>query len=55
MLNSLLVEDGSCYGCIAVSLNNDFDFVQFQARAIVLATGGAGQLYSNNTNPCCYR
>jgi L-aspartate oxidase len=46
----LLVKDNTCYGVLA------FDelagsFRVFYAKAVVLASGGAGQLYKHTTNP----
>ncbi len=44
----LLVEDGECYGSL-VRVRGELSVVF--ARATVLATGGAGQVYSRTTNP----
>jgi L-aspartate oxidase len=46
----LLVEDGVCRGVIAVKLTSG-EPVLLTASAVVLATGGAGQLYARTTNP----
>jgi len=46
----LLVEDGVCRGVIAVKLTTG-EPVLLTASAVVLATGGAGQLYARTTNP----
>jgi L-aspartate oxidase len=47
---SLLVEDGGCVGVRYVEPNNG-GAVELRARATVIATGGAGQLYLHTTNP----
>ncbi len=44
----LIIKDGRCIG--AFVLRGD-EFVSFFAKAVVLATGGAGELYSRTTNP----
>ncbi len=44
----LIVRDGRCVG--AVVLRGD-QLIHVLAKAIILATGGAGQLYSRTTNP----
>jgi L-aspartate oxidase len=46
----LLVEDGRCAGVVALS-PGDHKPVQVRAAHVVLATGGAGQLFSVTTNP----
>ncbi|HEX2041576.1 MAG TPA: L-aspartate oxidase [Acidimicrobiales bacterium] len=45
----LLVEDGECRGAFAVDPNGRHHEVR--ARHVLLATGGAGQLYAVTTNP----
>jgi len=45
----LLIEGGRCCGVLAVP--PDGDPVEVRARHVVLATGGAGQLFSVTTNP----
>ena len=45
----LLVEHGWCVG--ARFLQEDGTFGTARARAVLLATGGAGQVYSDTTNP----
>lgn len=42
------MKDGVCYGCEAMSQS---ETQYFYAKAIILATGGLGQLYTYNTNP----
>lgn len=48
MVLELNVVDGVCVGCVA---NGPDGLVQLYAKAVVLATGGCGQLFSRNTNP----
>ncbi len=48
-LSELVIEDGRCSGILCVG--PDGVERQISARAIVLATGGIGQLYSVTTNP----
>jgi L-aspartate oxidase len=45
----LLVDAGRCVGVVAV--DPDGDVCDVRARHVVLATGGAGQLYAVTTNP----
>jgi len=45
----LIVEEGRCIGTVLLSDANEVRAVG--ARAVVLATGGAGQVYSRTTNP----
>lgn len=45
----LITRDGRCYGVVA--LRPDGQKVAYLSWATVLATGGAGQLYKNTTNP----
>lgn len=45
----LIVEDGAVVG--ATLLNRSGEFVSVRARAVLLASGGAGQVYSDTTNP----
>lgn len=54
MVTKLLVESGSVVGATAVDLNFG-GFIAFKAKAVILATGGAGQVYSYNSQPrgCC--
>ncbi len=46
----LLVEDGRCVGVQYIDPNESV-LREMRARALVLATGGAGQLYAQTTNP----
>ncbi|MHB0884423.1 MAG: L-aspartate oxidase [Bacillota bacterium] len=45
----LITKDGRCYGVLA--RRPDGEKVAYLSWATVLATGGAGQLYKNTTNP----
>jgi L-aspartate oxidase len=45
----LVVEDGRCAGVVA--LTPDGDRVEVRARHVLVATGGAGQLFAVTTNP----
>ncbi len=45
----LLIADGRCVG--ALSLGPEGELTVSLARAVVLAAGGAGQIYANTTNP----
>ena len=47
---SLLVEDGRCTGVEFIDPNENL-LRRMRARAVVLATGGAGQIYAQTTNP----
>ncbi|MFY9571415.1 MAG: L-aspartate oxidase, partial [Blastocatellia bacterium] len=47
---SLIVKDGRCLGVTYVE-PTDFKICALYGRAVVLATGGAGQLYLHTTNP----
>jgi fumarate reductase flavoprotein subunit len=45
----LLVLDGRCQGLVAVEIATG-DFVLIRAKAVIMATGGAGRVYRQNTN-----
>jgi len=45
----LLVTDGRCQGVVAMEMKSGRLF-QFQAKAVVLATGGAGRMFPFSTN-----
>jgi L-aspartate oxidase len=45
---ALIVHDGECFGAIMVK---DGEIIRLSAKATILATGGAGQLYERTTNP----
>ncbi len=47
---SLIVSDGQCVGVTYVEPKN-YRICALYSRAVVLATGGAGQLYHHTTNP----
>jgi L-aspartate oxidase len=44
----LIIEDGRCVGASVLRRN---EVINVYAKAVILATGGAGQLYSRTTNP----
>ncbi len=45
----LVVEDGRCHGVVVIDIaSGEFTFVV--AKAIIIATGGAGRVYQQNTN-----
>jgi fumarate reductase (CoM/CoB) subunit A len=50
VITSLLVRDGRCAGALGVDLAAG-ELIQIGAAAVVLATGGIGQLYPATTNP----
>jgi fumarate reductase flavoprotein subunit len=45
----LLVDDGQCQGVLAINISTG-EFVLIQAKAVVIATGGAGRVFRENTN-----
>ena len=48
VVTQLIVDDSECKGCIFVQHNRQFVLT---ANAVVLATGGIGQLYQHTSNP----
>jgi fumarate reductase (CoM/CoB) subunit A len=50
MVTNLFTNDGGVEGAIGVNLISG-DFIIFKAKAIILAMGGAGQIYPVTTNP----
>lgn len=46
----LVVEDGRCCGAVVLEENSGEQFI-LPAKAVVLSTGGAGQIYARTTNP----
>jgi succinate dehydrogenase / fumarate reductase flavoprotein subunit len=48
-VTELIVEDGRCRGVVAYDMING-GFEAFTADAVIMATGGAGRIYSNSTN-----
>jgi L-aspartate oxidase len=44
----LMVSDGECFGAYMV---RDGEIIRLSAKATILATGGAGQVYERTTNP----
>ncbi|MBI2317093.1 MAG: fumarate reductase (quinol) flavoprotein subunit [Betaproteobacteria bacterium] len=45
----LVVEDGRCQGVVAIDVSTS-QFVFIQAKAVIIATGGAGRVFRENTN-----
>jgi fumarate reductase flavoprotein subunit len=45
----LVVEDGRCQGVVAIEIATG-GFTLIQAKAVVIATGGAGRVFRENTN-----
>jgi len=45
----LLIRDGRCVGAVGINLNGDF--IIFEAKSVVLACGGAGQLFRYTLTP----
>jgi fumarate reductase flavoprotein subunit len=45
----LLVEDGRCVGATAIEMRSG-RFVAFQAKAVIIATGGSGRVFPFTTN-----
>ncbi len=48
-VSSLIVEDGECRGVVAIELSN-LEVHIIQAKAVILATGGLGQVFAPTTN-----
>ena len=48
-VTDLIVEDGRCRGVVAYDMIRG-GFEAFTADAVIMATGGAGRIYSNTTN-----
>ncbi len=48
-VTSLIVVDGTCRGVVAYDMIRG-GFEAFTADAVIMATGGAGRIYSNSTN-----
>ncbi|HCS62291.1 MAG TPA: L-aspartate oxidase [Microbacterium sp.] len=48
LLIDILIADGAVYG---IRMLRDEAYVDIHADAVILATGGAGQLYAHTTNP----
>ncbi|GAG27141.1 unnamed protein product, partial [marine sediment metagenome] len=46
----ILAEHTTCYGLLALD-NNTNEIIAYLAKSTILASGGAGQLFSNTTNP----
>ncbi|NGZ98172.1 MAG: L-aspartate oxidase [Nitrospira sp. WS110] len=46
----LVVEDGRCCGAVVLDENSGEQFI-LPAKAILLSTGGAGQIFARTTNP----
>jgi L-aspartate oxidase len=46
----LVVEDGRCCGAVVLDENSGEQFI-LPSKAVVLSTGGAGQIYARTTNP----
>ena len=45
----LVVEDGRCQGVLAIGIGTG-EFTLIQAKAVIIATGGAGRVFRQNTN-----
>ena len=45
----LIVEDGMCKGCVAMDIRTGQMHV-IGAKAVIIATGGAGRVYEPSTN-----
>ncbi|HEX7056710.1 MAG TPA: FAD-binding protein [Bacilli bacterium] len=49
MITDLIVRDGQCFGAFAIDQNGKF--LVIRAKATILATGGASQLFAKNLYP----
>lgn len=49
MAIDLIVREGRCHGAVILDENDEFTVIY--ARAVILATGGAAQVFLNNLNP----
>ncbi len=47
--SDLMIEDGRCQGVLAIEVATG-EFTLIQAKAVILATGGAGRVFRENTN-----
>jgi fumarate reductase flavoprotein subunit len=47
--SDLMVEDGRCQGVLAIQIATG-EFTLVQAKAVIIATGGAGRVFRENTN-----
>jgi len=50
LVTDILAEHTTCYGLLALD-NNTNEIIAYLAKSTILASGGAGQLFSNTTNP----
>ncbi|MBK9605774.1 MAG: fumarate reductase (quinol) flavoprotein subunit [Betaproteobacteria bacterium] len=47
--SDLMVEDGRCQGVLAIQIATG-EFTLIEAKAVIIATGGAGRVFRENTN-----
>jgi len=45
----LIVDDGRCHGALAIEIGTG-EFTLIQAKAVIIATGGVGRVFRQNTN-----
>lgn len=50
LIVDIIAEHNTCYGLLALDSNTN-KIIAYLAKATILASGGAGQLFSNTTNP----
>jgi L-aspartate oxidase len=50
LIVDIIAEHNTCYGLLALDSNTN-EIVAYLAKVTILASGGAGQLFSNTTNP----